>query len=115
MTASVMSGTLERWLLCAAILVSFMIAPGLARAATTHAAGAAIGAAPVGKEHALTMPPALHRGTSSIPRSIPIYRSRPSTPTLARSAATGITALRAARPSGVTHMGIDGSAVRRRQ
>jgi hypothetical protein len=97
-------------------LASSLLAPGPAHAATTHSARAAIRPAPVGKE--LAMRPVLRRATTTS-----LNRPRPTNPMLARKnvlassayGASRTSGTRGARLSGMTHLGIDGSAVRRRK
>ena len=117
MGARVMSGTWARWILGGVVLASSLLAPGPAHAATTHSARAAIRPAPVGKE--LAMRPVLRRATYSDPgaRASLIITSRPgpTTPVLAAYGASGIPGTRGARLNGMTHVGIDGSAVRPRK
>jgi hypothetical protein len=126
MHARSMPGTWARWILGGVILASSPLAPAPAHAATTHPAGAAIRPAPVGKvaapklkEHALAMRPVLRRATNSAPgaRTSLIIRSRPgpTTPVLAAYSASRIPGTLGARPNGMTHIGIDGSAVRPRK
>jgi len=126
MSARIMSGTWARWILGGVMLATCQLAPGPAHAATTHRAGAAIRPAPVGKlaapklkEPELAMRPVLRRATYSAPgaRASLIITSRPgpTTPVLAAYGASGIPGTRGARLNGMTHVGIDGSAVRPRK
>jgi len=126
MTASLMSETRARWLLGVVILASTALAPDPARAATSDHAGAPTRPALVGKavapklkQHELPKRPAPRQATNAalVSRgpSISTYRPRANLLALSASAAPGLSATRGARPSGLAHTGIDGSAVRPRK